>query len=93
MSWPRHHVNFWQDVNNDPRVGSARDNATSPSALHINTGTNSASFATLFSTLIPVAVYAAVCILIFWVLRRRWPRVYAPRTFLSSLEAQYASRN
>lgn len=39
-------------------------------------------------TLIPVTVYATVCLLIFWVFRRKFPRVYAPRTILSSLEPQ-----
>ncbi|KAG9240330.1 hypothetical protein BJ878DRAFT_430550 [Calycina marina] len=80
-----------KDVNNDPRVGSARDNSTSPSAARISASTNSASFATLFSTLAPVSVYAAVCLLIFLVLRRKWPRVYAPRTFLSSLDTHERS--
>ncbi|MBE3042552.1 hypothetical protein IMZ48_08230 [Candidatus Bathyarchaeota archaeon] len=39
----------------------------------------------------PVAVYALVCILIFWVLRRRLPRVYRPRTMLTSLLPQCVS--
>ncbi|KAH8594063.1 hypothetical protein B0O99DRAFT_514425, partial [Bisporella sp. PMI_857] len=80
------------DVNqDDPRVGSSRDNETSPSALHLNTASNSNSVATLFSTLIPVSIYATVCLLIFWVLRRKFPRVYAPRTFLSSLDTHERS--
>jgi hypothetical protein len=39
-------------------------------------------------TFVPVAIYAAVCVIIFWVLRRKFDRVYAPRTFLGSLEPQ-----
>jgi hypothetical protein len=39
----------------------------------------------LLGTLIPVLVYSSVCIVLFLVLRNRIPRVYSPRTFLSSL--------
>ncbi|CAG8975321.1 hypothetical protein HYALB_00005651 [Hymenoscyphus albidus] len=75
------------DVNaSDPRVGSARNNATSTSALKGLALTNSASFFALFMTFVPVAVYAVVCIVIFFVLRRKYPRVYSPRTFLASLD-------
>ncbi len=78
-----------QNSSNDPRTGSARDNATSTSALRAPTqAVNSASLSTLFMTLLPVGVYAVVCLIIFWVLRRKYDRVYAPRTFLSSLEPQ-----
>ena len=76
----------------DPRVGSARDNATSTSALKVTSGTNSASFATLFVTFVPILIYAAICLTIFIILRRKYPRVYAPRSFLTSLEPQYVLR-
>lgn len=45
----------------------------------------------LLSTLVPVVVYSAICILIFWFLRRRMPRVYRPRTMLTSLLPQYVA--
>ncbi|TVY36676.1 Phosphate metabolism protein [Lachnellula occidentalis] len=71
----------------DPRVGSARDNATGTSVARVPTeGTNSSSFATLFTTFVPLAIYAVICIVIFFVLRRKVPRAYLPRTFLSSLD-------
>ncbi|KUJ08233.1 DUF221-domain-containing protein, partial [Mollisia scopiformis] len=70
----------------DPRVGSARDGSNSTSVLKATEGTNSASFSTLFMTFVPVAIYAVVCVIIFIVGRKYLPRVYAPRTFLSSLQ-------
>ncbi|ESZ90243.1 hypothetical protein SBOR_9369 [Sclerotinia borealis F-4128] len=70
----------------DPRVGSSRDNSTSSSLAAAASGSNSSSFSALFSTLVPVGIFAAVCTISFLVLRRKYPRVYAPRTFLSSLE-------
>ncbi|KAL3419166.1 duf221 domain-containing protein [Phlyctema vagabunda] len=73
------------DQCDDPRVGSARNNSSSSKVFTSASPTNSNSFKSMISTLVPVIVYAAVCILIFWGLRARCPRVYAPRTFLSSL--------
>ena len=73
---------------NDSRVGSAQDGAeggTVTKALH---GSDSSSAVSLLSTFVPVLVYVAVCTLIFWVLRRRLPRVYRPRTMLTSLPPQ-----
>ena len=71
--------------------------ANSTSALKAGVSpTNSASLSTLFMTFVPVAIYAVVCITIFVCLRRRYPRVYSPRTFLGSLDVQYVyyiSRN
>ncbi|OJD38884.1 uncharacterized protein BKCO1_3000220 [Diplodia corticola] len=69
----------------DPRIGSSRDNSSSATVTGISSGSNSASVSALFTTLIPVAIYVGVCLLIFLLLRRKCPRVYAPRTFLSSL--------
>ncbi|PQE28208.1 hypothetical protein CJF30_00010913 [Rutstroemia sp. NJR-2017a BBW] len=77
------------DPNNDPRVGSSRENSTSSTLSAAATGSNSSSFSSLYSTLIPVAVYAAVCLISFLILRKKYPRVYAPRTLLSSLDVQY----
>lgn len=70
-----------QNESNDPRVGSGRDNATGGTITHISSsGTNSASWSTLGGTFIPVAVYSAVCLLLFLFLRPRCSRVYAART-------------
>ncbi|KAB8292921.1 hypothetical protein EYC80_007286 [Monilinia laxa] len=81
-------LEFRRELNqsSDPRVGSSRDNSTSSSLTAAAAGSNSSSFSALFSTLIPVGVFAAVCTILFLVLRRKYPRVYSPRTFLSSLE-------
>ncbi|RMD42735.1 hypothetical protein DV735_g2459, partial [Chaetothyriales sp. CBS 134920] len=46
---------------------------------------SSSSLSALLSTLIPVLIVFAVYIGIFLFLRRIYPRVYAPRTFLSTL--------
>ncbi|QSZ31452.1 hypothetical protein DSL72_001017 [Monilinia vaccinii-corymbosi] len=81
-------MDFRRGVNQstDPRVGSSRENATASTLTVAPTGPNSSSFSALFSTLVPVGILAAVCAISFLVLRRKFPRVYAPRTFLSSLE-------
>jgi hypothetical protein len=42
-------------------------------------------------TLLPVSIFAIVCFTIFIILRRKFPRVYAPRTILSILDPQYVS--
>jgi hypothetical protein len=73
---------------NDPRVGSARDNSTSPKISRLASGTNSSSISDLVATLVPVLVISAVCIIVFVFLRRKCPRVYSPRSFLKSLEPQ-----
>ncbi|KIV91252.1 hypothetical protein PV10_05812 [Exophiala mesophila] len=70
----------------DPRVGSARDNETAPGLSRVASGSNSASVSTLLATLAPVAIWTGACLLIFLVLRRFCPRVYSPRTFVSSLK-------
>ncbi|KAK0104996.1 hypothetical protein ONS95_004635 [Cadophora gregata] len=76
----------------DPRVGSARDNSTATNVKKLVEPTNSASFAALFSTLVPVLVYAAICLSLFIVGRKFFPRVYYPRTFLSSLAPHERSK-
>ncbi len=73
----------------DPRVGGARDNATSPNAKHLIAGSNGSSGRNLLATLVPVMIWAVICTSIFIVLRRKSPRVYAPRSFLKSLDPQY----
>src|ERR1700749_4074790 len=73
----------------DPRVGSARDNSTSPGLSRVIAGSNSSSGRNLLATLIPVLLWAIICLIIFIILRRKCPRVYAPRSFLKSLEPQY----
>ncbi|KFY40939.1 hypothetical protein V495_05162 [Pseudogymnoascus sp. VKM F-4514 (FW-929)] len=82
------HIDLKRGVeSNDPRVGSARNGTEAGGTLSNATkGTNTSSIAGLLSTLVPVIVYAAVCMLIFWGCRTRYPRVYSPRTILSSLE-------
>lgn len=74
-----------QNQEDDPRIGSSLDNSSSATITGISSGSNSASISALFTTLIPVSIYVGVCLAIFLVLRRKCPRVYAPRTFLSSL--------
>ncbi|KAI6714725.1 hypothetical protein JHW43_002693 [Diplocarpon mali] len=76
----------------DPRVGSARDGANATSVKTITKGTNSASLATFFATLVPIVLYAVVCLALFIVGRRFCPRVYYPRTFLSSLAPHERSK-
>lgn len=73
----------------DPRVGSARDNSTSPGLSRVVSGSNTSSVSNLLSTLVPVLIFSAVCLIIFIVLRRKCPRVYSPRSLLKSLEPQY----
>ncbi|KIH93215.1 hypothetical protein SPBR_02207 [Sporothrix brasiliensis 5110] len=68
----------------DPRIGSGRDNSTGGTLSHVtSSGTDSSSAASLGSTFIPVLVYSGVCLVIFFVFRRKCQRVYAPRTISS----------
>ncbi|KAH9209246.1 hypothetical protein DL95DRAFT_526977 [Leptodontidium sp. 2 PMI_412] len=76
----------------DPRTGSARDGSTSTNAKKITNPTNTSSFAALFSTLVPVLIYAVVCLCLFVVGRKFFPRVYYPRTFLSSIAPHERSK-
>ncbi|KAK4936653.1 hypothetical protein LTR10_022505 [Elasticomyces elasticus] len=71
---------------NDPRVGSGRDNSSSTTVTSIGSSNNSSSLSSLYATLLPVLVYTAICIIIFIILRRKSPRVYAPRSILTSLD-------
>jgi calcium permeable stress-gated cation channel len=61
----------------DSRVGSGRDGSSGGTLSHLQT--NSASVASLGSTFVPVVIYAAICLTVFIVLRRKCPRAFAPR--------------
>ncbi|CZT13766.1 hypothetical protein WAI453_011646 [Rhynchosporium graminicola] len=76
----------------DTRQGSGRDGANSTSGKKFVEPTNTASIAALFATLIPVLVYAVICLSIFVVGRKFFPRVYYPRTFLSSIAPHERSK-
>ncbi len=70
-----------QNQSDDPRIGSGRDNSTGGTLSHVSSsGSNSASLSSLGSTFVPVLIYSAVCLTIFFTLRRKCPRVYAPKT-------------
>ncbi|PHH67374.1 hypothetical protein CDD81_142 [Ophiocordyceps australis] len=65
---------------NDPRVGSGRQDSSGGGTLSTASGSKSSSLGKLGATFIPVVIYLAICIVAFTVLRRRFPRVYAPRS-------------
>ncbi|KAH6692302.1 phosphate metabolism protein [Plectosphaerella plurivora] len=67
--------------NADSNTGSARDDGDGGTLGKLNKP-KSASIESIVSTLLPVLIYTSVCVLIFWVLRRRMARVYAPRAHL-----------
>lgn len=60
---------------NDQNIGSARDN-------------ESPSLSGLISTLVPTLIIAIAYFSIFILLRTRFPRQYAPRTYLGALRPQ-----
>lgn len=64
----------------DPRVGSTREGASGEGTLSASNGSKGASLSKLGATFIPIAVYVAICLIIFFIGRRRLHRVYAPRT-------------
>ncbi|KAF7551922.1 hypothetical protein G7Z17_g4661 [Cylindrodendrum hubeiense] len=66
------------DTSDDPRTGSARDGSDG-GTLSTSSSSKSSSLASLGATFIPVAVYAAVCLLLFTFLRPKARRVYSPR--------------
>lgn len=49
------------------------------------------SASTVLSTLVPAAIYGSVFFILFLILRRIFPRIYNPRTFVSSLPPQERS--
>lgn len=63
----------------DPRVGSGREGSDG-GTLSATNGSKGASLEKLGATFIPIVVYVAVCLIIFFIARRRLHRVYAPRT-------------
>lgn len=71
---------FAQDESQDTNIGSA-----------VNDSSKSNSASSLVSTLVPVLIVATVWFIAFHILRRRFPRRYAPRTFLSTLREKQRS--
>ncbi|KAG6031267.1 hypothetical protein E4U41_007640 [Claviceps citrina] len=63
----------------DPRQGSAR-NGSSGGTISTTSNNKGSSIQKLGTTLIPVAVFVSVCLVVFVILRRFCKRVYAPRT-------------
>ncbi|KAK1775174.1 hypothetical protein QBC45DRAFT_422939 [Copromyces sp. CBS 386.78] len=77
----------------DGRVGSARDGAEG-GTLSQSVGDHSkdpASLSALGSTFVPVLIYAAICLLIFFACRRTSTRTYAPRTIKQLREPEHAA--
>lgn len=72
------------------RTLTARQNAGTAAAGSARSAQQS-SASQVLSTLGPVAVYAGVFFLLFIVLRRLFPRIYNPRTYLSTLPPQERS--
>lgn len=66
----------------DSRTGSARTDGDGGTVSKMNNPGESSSVKSLVGTMVPVLVYTAVCVLVFWVLRRRMARVYSPRAHL-----------
>ncbi|KKF96972.1 putative protein RSN1 [Ceratocystis platani] len=88
-------MNSLTNSSSDPRVNSATANSTGGTLSKISvsgTSKSSASASALISTLIPVIVYSALCLSIFWLLRHKFPRVYSPRTILTSFLPQERSQ-
>ncbi|KAH8174698.1 hypothetical protein LIA77_06117 [Sarocladium implicatum] len=74
-------ISLTQD--DDERQGSAREDSDGGGTVTTANGNKSSSAAKLGATFIPIAIYVAVCLLLFLVLRRKLKRVYSPRTFQS----------
>ncbi|KAK4661123.1 uncharacterized protein QC763_705000 [Podospora pseudopauciseta] len=90
LSLARRAITFPQiDENDDPRIGAGRNDTDGGGTLTgqlIGAGSDeaqSASLKSLGSTFAPVLIYSAICFAIFFVFRRKCPRVYAPRTIPS----------
>ncbi|EEY23432.1 phosphate metabolism protein [Verticillium alfalfae VaMs.102] len=80
------------DFGDDSRTGSARDDGDGGTlSKQLGNKGDSASLASLTSTLLPVLIYSAVCLIIFWFFRRKVQRVYSPRSILHSLFAEERS--
>ncbi|KAK3949556.1 hypothetical protein QBC32DRAFT_326877 [Pseudoneurospora amorphoporcata] len=77
----------------DGRVGSARDGSEG-GTLSQSVGDHNkdpASLSALGSTFVPVLIYAAICLLIFFACRRTSTRTYAPRTIKQLREPEHAA--
>ncbi|KAK4450859.1 hypothetical protein QBC34DRAFT_60151 [Podospora aff. communis PSN243] len=91
MEWSEHlvlHLLRRFNESADPRIGSGRDNSTGGTLSHADLGPKkdgdqASSLSTLGTTFVPVLVYSGICLSIFILLRKKCPRVYAPRTFAS----------
>ncbi|KAG7109428.1 hypothetical protein HYQ45_017894 [Verticillium longisporum] len=80
------------DFGDDSRTGSARDDGDGGTlSKQLGNNGDSASLASLMSTLLPVLIYSAVCLIIFWFFRRKVQRVYSPRSIMHSLFAEERS--
>jgi hypothetical protein len=64
----------------DPRVGSGRNDTEGKGTLSTSASNKTSSASKLGATFLPVAIYLAVCVVAFFLLRPRSRRVYAPRT-------------
>ncbi|TPX07451.1 uncharacterized protein E0L32_002079 [Thyridium curvatum] len=87
MDWTPVELLELPNQSQDPRIGSGRENATGGTLSHASNNAgdgNSSSVESLGSTFVPVLVFAGVCLLIFFTLRRKCPRVYTVRTFLGA---------
>lgn len=74
------------DEDDDPRVGSTRNDTDGGGTLSQTNGSTGSSLSKLGATFIPISIYVVICLIIFIILRRKWHRVYAPRT-ISALRA------
>jgi hypothetical protein len=92
MDWVNRIVHLERRVlgineSDDGRIGSGRNDSGGGGTLvnfnPADDGKKSESLASLGSTFIPVVVYSAICLLIFFVFRRKCRRVYAARTLPS----------
>lgn len=72
-----------------PALLIARDGASTNSSGDQNVGSaRNSSLSGMITTLVPVLLIAVVYFAIFLVLRTRFPRQYAPRTYLGALRPQ-----
>lgn len=62
-------------------MGSGREDSDGGGSLSAANGNKGASLSKLGATFLPVAIYVAVCLIIFFIGRKKCQRVYAPRTF------------
>ncbi|KAK3399509.1 hypothetical protein B0T20DRAFT_392525 [Sordaria brevicollis] len=89
--WNRNSFKFPINESEDPRVGSGRDGADGGTVSHSLGGNDEdpASLSALGSTFVPVLIYAAICLLIFFTCRRKCTRTYAPRSIKQLREPEH----